>query len=114
LQTQRWLDRHGFSHASVLVVPGSRGKLAAALNLDAVVDDVARYCLDVTEESRATPCLVWRRDESPLPPGVRRLGIEVFHSAGECLDYLVSRDVTVTTLAARIKTRLGFPPRISA
>jgi hypothetical protein len=60
---------------------------------------------------------VWRRDQSLLPPGTRRLGIEVFYSAGECLDYLVSHDTPLNktpSFAARIKTRLGIPPRIPA
>jgi hypothetical protein len=88
LQTQRWLARHGFEHASVLVVPGARGKLSSVLNLDVVVDDVPDYCADVALESRARPCLVWRRAESDLPPGTRRLGIEVFTSVGACLESL--------------------------
>ncbi len=116
MQTQRWLERHGFPNASVLVVPGARGKLAAALHLNFIVDDVPRYCLDAKLESHATPCLVWRSGESQLPPGTRRLGIEVFHDVGGCLEYLVSRDGAperTPGFAARIRHRLGFGPRTS-
>ena len=38
-QTQRWLATHGFALPSVFVVQRSRGKIADALELDAVVDD---------------------------------------------------------------------------
>jgi len=116
LQTQRWLERHGFPHASVFVVSGARGKLAAALNLDFVIDDVPRYCLDVQLESRATPCLVWRGDEWVLPPGTKRLGIEVFPSVDECLDFMTSRDARrarTPGLAERIRHHLGLGPRVS-
>jgi hypothetical protein len=98
-------------------VPAARGKIAAALDLDFIVDDVARYCLGVKLESDAMPCLVWRRDESNLPPGARRLGIEVFPSMRARLDYLISHNVPATQrpgLAARVRHRLGFLRRTSA
>ena len=47
VQSQRWLQRHGFALPSVFVVPGSRGKIAAALSLDFVIDDRPENCLDV-------------------------------------------------------------------
>src|SRR5262245_61077164 len=40
LQTQRWLQRHGFELPSVFVVSDSRGTIAEALDLDVVVDDL--------------------------------------------------------------------------
>jgi len=39
LQSQRWLEAHGFQYPSVYVVQRSRGKIADALQLDAFVDD---------------------------------------------------------------------------
>ena len=39
LQSQRWLESNGFTFPSVYVVQGSRGRIAAALGLDVVVDD---------------------------------------------------------------------------
>ena len=55
LQTQRWLQAHGFPLPSVFVVQRSRGKLADALQLDAVVDDRPENCLDVAADSKAAP-----------------------------------------------------------
>src|SRR5439155_12174524 len=39
VQTQRWLESRGFTLPSVYVVRGSRGRIAAAFDLDIVVDD---------------------------------------------------------------------------
>src|SRR5437773_3550012 len=47
VQTQRWLESKGFKLPSVFVVQGSRGRIAAALDLDMVVDDRPENCLDV-------------------------------------------------------------------
>ena len=64
LQTQRWLEARGFALPSVYVVQGSRGRIAAALGLDIVVDDRPENCLDVVVDSKARAILVWRDDES--------------------------------------------------
>ena len=69
VQSQQWLSAHGFAHPSVFVVKGSRGKVAAALDLDAVVDDRPENCLDVATESSARAILVW--PESPADSGRR-------------------------------------------
>ncbi len=92
VQSQRWLEARGFPRASVFVVQGSRGKIAAALDLDVVVDDRPENCLDVAVDSTARPILV-RRDARVAPPtGARRLGIGVVGSVAECLDILVQMD----------------------
>src|SRR5262245_50686425 len=39
LQSQRWLAAKGFALPSVFVVQGSRGRIAASLSLDFVIDD---------------------------------------------------------------------------
>ena len=113
LQTQRWLERHGFEYPSVLVVSGMRGKLASALALDFVVDDVPDYCLDVKIESRARSCLIWRHDHATLPPAARRLGIEVFQSFNACLDYLQAADTVVKTprFMDTLRQRFGLKVR---
>jgi hypothetical protein len=85
-QTQRWLEAHGFTLPSVYVVQGSRGQIAAALDLDFVIDDRPENCLEVAVDSRARPILMWRADEMQLPDAVRRLGIGVVTSAARCLD----------------------------
>src|SRR5689334_10015026 len=60
LQSQRWLESKGFTLPSVYVVQGSRGRIAAALHLDIVVDDRPENCLDVVVDSKARAILIWR------------------------------------------------------
>jgi hypothetical protein len=89
-QSQRWLAAHGFAMPSVYVLSpsASRGKVAAALSLDAVVDDRAELCLDVKLESKARAFLVARDAPPAAAPNASRLGIEVVESVGQCLDVL--------------------------
>jgi hypothetical protein len=95
LQSQRWLVKHGFPLPSVYVVQGSRGRIAAALALDIVIDDRPENCLDVVVDSKARAVLVWRDDEKQLPGGVNRLGIAVVKTVAECLDVLEQIDTPV-------------------
>lgn len=92
VQTQRWLESHGFTLPSVYVVQGSRGRIAASLGLDIVVDDRPENCLDVVVDSKARAILVWREDEKHLPTAAKRLGIGVVKSVAECLDILTQAD----------------------
>lgn len=92
VQTQRWLQAHGFLLPSVYVVQRSRGRIAAALELDIVVDDRPENCLDVVVDSKARAILVWREAEAQLPPSARRLGVGVVSSVAECLDILTKVD----------------------
>ena len=92
VQSQRWLESKGFTLPSVYVVQGSRGRIAAALGLDFVVDDRPENCLDVVVDSKARAILVWREDEKRLPAAARRLGIGVVKSVNECLDILTDID----------------------
>ncbi len=109
LQSQRWLIRHGFSMPSVFVIRGSRGKVAAALDLDVVVDDRPDNCLDVVVESKARAFLVWRGDaDAPAPTNARRLNIDVVQSVGDCLDVLVNEEAEKPAgLLGRIKRLIG-------
>ena len=92
VQSQRWLEAKGFSLPSVYVVQGSRGRIAAALALDVVVDDRPENCLDIVVDSKARAILVWREPENQLPAAARRLGIGVVNSVGACLDILTEMD----------------------
>jgi hypothetical protein len=85
LQTQRWLAARGFELPSVCVLRGSRGKAAAALNVDLVFDDRPENCLEVISESKARPILVWRDPIETVPPGAARLGIETVFSIADAL-----------------------------
>jgi hypothetical protein len=92
VQTQRWLECKGFTLPSVYVVQGSRGRIAASLNLDIVVDDTPANCLDVVVDSHARAILVWREDEKLLPTAAKRLGIGVVTTVDECLHILTQVD----------------------
>jgi uncharacterized HAD superfamily protein len=91
-QSQEWLAAKGFRHPSVYVVKGSRGKVAAALDLDAVIDDRPENCLDVATESTAKAILVWPAPTDALGPGVARHSVVVTASISEALDQLVEMD----------------------
>ena len=91
-QSQRWLQEHGFPLPSVFVVRRSRGKIAEALELDAVVDDRAENCLDVALDSKAQAILVWPGDAQKVPLGVDRLSVRVVGSISEALDVLIKLD----------------------
>jgi len=89
LQSQRWLRARGFELPSVCVVSSSsRGKAAAALSLDAVIDDRPDNCLDVSVESSAMPLLLWRNPPERLPPGLSRIRVQVVSTMAEAIDYL--------------------------
>ncbi|HXH07458.1 MAG TPA: hypothetical protein VNI83_12830 [Vicinamibacterales bacterium] len=60
VQTQWWLERHGFYLPAVVTVPGSRGELANALRLDLVVDDQFANCADVISASTTKALLMLR------------------------------------------------------
>jgi hypothetical protein len=92
IQSQRWLEANGFPLPSVFVVQRSRGKIADALELDAVVDDRAENCLDVAVDSQALPVLIWPGDPSGLPPGAKRLGVRVTTTISEAVDLLIKLD----------------------
>jgi hypothetical protein len=92
VQSQRWLESRGFPLPSVFVVRKSRGRIAAALGLDIVVDDRHENCLDVVSDSKARAILVWRGDEKHLPPSAKRLGVGVVKSVEECLAILIQID----------------------
>jgi hypothetical protein len=90
-QSQRWLRAHGFECPSVCVVSESRGKIAASLSLDVVIDDRPDNCVDVISDSRAIAVLVWRDAAEGVPPGVKRLPIEVVSSMAEAMEHLTRR-----------------------
>jgi hypothetical protein len=92
LQTQRWLARHGFELPSVFVVQRSRGRLADALQLDAVVDDRPDNCLDVAADSRARPLLVWPGNLDAVPASLRRMGVRPVQSISDALVLLERLD----------------------
>jgi hypothetical protein len=111
VQSQRWLQSHGFPLPSVFVVQGSRGRIAAALGIDIVIDDRPENCLDVVVDSKARAVLVWRDDEKNLPAAARRLGIGVVKTVEECLEVLIQIDTPAREQSGvmnRVKRLLGL------
>lgn len=115
MQSHRWLTAHGVAMPSVFVVHGSRGRIAAALHLDAFVDDRPENCLDIAIDSTARPILVWRGDEAQIPASARQLGIGVVPSITACLDIFekIGRPATGEDVGVleRLKRLLGLKPR---
>jgi hypothetical protein len=112
LQTQRWLEAHGFTLPSVFVVQRSRGKLADALQLDAVVDDRPENCLDVAIDSKATPLLVWNAPVDGVPAGLTTMGVKPVASISEALAVLERMDDTrrESPVVRSLKRMLGRGP----
>jgi uncharacterized HAD superfamily protein len=92
LQSQQWLDAHGFPYPSVFVVHRSRGRIADALQLDAFVDDRPENCLDIAVESSAKVILVWHGDLKDVPVGAKRLGVRPVLTISEAVVLLEQLD----------------------
>jgi hypothetical protein len=92
LQSQRWLEAHGFQYPSVFVVQRSRGKIADALHLDAFVDDRPENCLDIAVESKAKVILIWHGDLKDVPAGAKRLGVRPVNRISEAVSLLEQLD----------------------
>ncbi|MEO5897231.1 MAG: hypothetical protein ABIS06_16190 [Vicinamibacterales bacterium] len=110
VQSHRWLSAHGFDLPSIFVVHGSRGKIAASLQLDVLVDDRPENCLDIAIDSTARAILVWRGGEDTIPGSARQLGIGSVPSIAKCIDILetidsASKDVSIVD---RFKQLLGL------
>jgi hypothetical protein len=109
-QTQRWLIAQGFDMPSVLVMAGSRGRLAAALHLDYLVDDSPKNAIDVISDSRARVLLIVHDADETTEGSARRLGIGVVHSIGEALDILeqATEGRNQPTLLGRLAKLVGW------
>ncbi len=92
LQSQQWLEAHGFQYPSVYVVHKSRGRIADALALDAFVDDRPENCLDIAVESKAKVLLVWHGKPGDVPAGARRLGVRAVTSIHDAVSILEQLD----------------------
>jgi hypothetical protein len=97
VQSQRWLTKHGFEFPAVYTTRGSRGRIAAALTLDAHIDDRLDNALDVATDSRAWSILVWRDEASAgrVQVNAKRMNIAVVRSVGDALDKLEQADRSV-------------------
>jgi hypothetical protein len=87
-QTQRWLASHGFQMPSVLPLAGSRGRAAAALELNFLIDDLPKNCLDVVADSECQPILVVRGSDEAVRRAAKSHRVPVVRSVSEALDLL--------------------------
>jgi hypothetical protein len=108
-QTQRWLIQQGFELPAVIVMHGSRGRLAELLQLDVLVDDTPKHCVDVIAESKTRPMLVLRSGHAGTRSRAEGLGIQVVGSVREALIALRQRSVPRIrpSLWQRLNRRVG-------
>ena len=88
-QTHKWLVDHGFSTPSVIPLSGGRGRCAAALQLDYLVDDTPQNCVDVLSDSSARAILLIDADDPVAERSARRLGIGTARNIHDVLDVLI-------------------------
>jgi hypothetical protein len=95
----------------VFVMSGSRGRVAQALSLDALLDDRPENCLDIVTDSKAVPFLVWRLRREALPPGIASTRIQTVYSMAEALDrleQLTAERSAPKSILERVKTAMGL------
>lgn len=106
-QTQRWLIEQGFETPSVLTLSGSRGKSAHALDLDFLIDDLPKNCIDVISDSRCRPLLVLREPNAVAEQTSKRMNIGVVRSVSEAIEILkqppeIARESMVTNVLRKL------------
>ena len=87
-QTHKWLVEQGFGTPSVIPLSGGRGKAAAALRLDYLIDDTPQNCVDVLSDSSTRAILLVDANDALAQTSARRLGIGVAYHVHEVLDLL--------------------------
>ena len=108
-QTQDWLIEQGFPTPSVLTLIGSRGKAAQALDLDFLIDDLPKNCVDVISDSRCRPILVVRHRDEKTVAAARRMNIGIVYSVSEAIELLSGpAPVVRETAVDRILKKLGL------
>lgn len=108
LQTQVWLERHGFLLPSVLTAPaGVRGELARSLRLDLALDDRIVNCLEITSASNSKAVMVLRNPvESNARESAEARGVGVVSTLAEGVD-------AIERLAELLSTRRGRLVRLA-
>jgi len=92
-QTHKWLVEHGFEMPNVIPLSGARGKVAAAIHLDYLIDDTPQNCVDVLSDSSTRAILLVDEDDAISEASARRLGIGTAHDINQVLDLLVQATV---------------------
>ena len=107
LQTQVWLERHGYFLPSVLTTPsGARGEVARSLRLDLALDDRMVNCLEIISASNSKALMMLRTPEPRAREAAEARGIGVVSSLAEALD-------AVERLAQLLTTRRGRLVRLA-
>jgi hypothetical protein len=88
-QTHKWLVEQGFLTPSVIPLSGGRGRAAAALRFDYLIDDRPQNCVDVISDASTRAILLVDSDDPLAENSARRLGIGTAHSVHQVLDLLV-------------------------
>ena len=109
-QTHTWLVEQGFHTPSVIPLSFGRGKVAAALRLDYLIDDTPQNCVDVLSDSSARAILLVDPDDPLAESSARRLGIGVAHSVHEVLGLLVQATAARSnpTLFEKLRKMVGW------
>ena len=104
LQTQVWLEKHGFLLPSVLTVPaGARGELARSLRLDLALDDRIVNCLEIISASNSKALMVLRGSaDQRAAQSAEARGIGVVPSLCQALDAIERLDELLSTRRGRL------------
>ena len=104
LQTQVWLERHGYILPSVLTTPaGARGELARSLRLDVALDDRLVNCLEIISASNAKAILMARdASDAAVVEAAESRGIGVVTSLQTAIDAVERLSEVMTTRRGRL------------
>src|ERR1051325_5790386 len=91
VQTERWLERHGFDRPHVQIVRGPRGEAVAALGVDLLIDDTLDNVLDASLKSNARSILIWSGDATHARRSLRGMNVAVAASLGDSLEKVTGR-----------------------
>jgi len=89
LQSQAWLEAHGFYLPAVVTVPGSRGEIANALRLDVIIDDQFLNCMEILGASQAKTILILRMNDRDLERQATERGIGVVNRLEDVIEVLL-------------------------
>lgn len=110
LQTHRWLVEQGFSTPSVIPLSGGRGRCAAALQLDYLIDDTPQNCVDVLSDSSTRAILLVGPDDRLAESSARRLGIGTARNVHDVLGLLIQATAARTnpSLFEKLRKLVGW------
>jgi hypothetical protein len=104
LQTQVWLEKHGYYLPAVLTTPaGARGELARSLRLDLAVDDRMVNCVEIISASNSKAVLIARGTPEPrVREAAESRGVGVVTSFTQALDAIERLDELLSTRKGRL------------